>query len=59
VDVQIGDFNGDGLMDIVGRALQTGEWWAGLSTGTSLYTRLFDRWDTTPTWVNVSAGVFG
>jgi hypothetical protein len=26
VDVQVGDFNGDGFADITGRALETGKW---------------------------------
>src|SRR5207244_4084835 len=35
VDVNVGDFNGDGEADITGRVLQTGRWWTGLSTGSS------------------------
>src|SRR5204863_7704756 len=35
VDVQVGDFNGDGKTDITGRALETGQWFAALSNGTS------------------------
>src|SRR5207248_5006351 len=31
VDVHVGDFNGDGSSDIVGRARETGQWWVGLS----------------------------
>ena len=30
VDVRIGDLNGDGKADIVGRDLSTGQWWANL-----------------------------
>jgi hypothetical protein len=55
----MGDFNGDGRMDIMGRTLESGEWWVGESTGSSLSTRLWDRWDTTPIWVDVHEGYFG
>jgi len=27
----VGDFNGDGLTDIIGRAKETGEWWLGIA----------------------------
>src|SRR5437899_6364497 len=30
VDVKVGDFNGDGMLDIIGRVQQTGQWWVGL-----------------------------
>ena len=35
VDVQVGDFNGDGKADIVGRADELGTWWVGQSTGSN------------------------
>src|SRR5262249_45837802 len=38
VDVHTGDFNGDGSDDIVGRDLATGNWWVGVSTGTTFTT---------------------
>jgi hypothetical protein len=34
-DVKVGDFNGDGMTDIVGRVAQTGQWWVAQSTGSS------------------------
>jgi hypothetical protein len=44
VDVQVGDFNGDGLADITGRISQNGQWWASLSTSTSFNTQLWTTW---------------
>src|SRR5207253_513617 len=34
VDIRVGDFNGDGKADLIGRIAQNGEWWAALSTNT-------------------------
>src|SRR5262249_45068551 len=42
-DVAVGDFNGDGFVDIVGRA-DSGHWWLGTSTGTAFTTALLDWW---------------
>jgi len=59
VDVQVGDFNGDGKSDITGRALQTGEWWTAISnTSTAFSTSLWDTWGTNATWVDVKVGDF-
>jgi hypothetical protein len=58
VDVVTGDFNGDGKMDIAGRALQTGQWWVGLSNGTGFNTTLWNTWSTGVTWVDVKVGDF-
>jgi len=41
VDVLMGDFNGDGKTDIVGRYLQAGQWWMGQSTGSSFTSSLW------------------
>jgi hypothetical protein len=58
VDVHAGDFNGDGKSDIVGRALQTGQWWAGISNGAVFSTSLWATWSTAVTWVDVQVGDF-
>jgi autotransporter-associated beta strand protein len=58
VDVKVGDFNGDGKMDIAGRVLQTGEWWVGLSTGSSFTTTRWAIWNPNVTWVDVNVGDF-
>ncbi len=44
VDVSVGDFNGDGLTDIVGRVAQNGQWWAALSTSTSFTNQFWTTW---------------
>src|SRR6185295_11484747 len=44
VDVRAGDVNGDGKTDLVGRVLQSGNWFAGLSTGTSFTSTFFGNW---------------
>jgi hypothetical protein len=58
VDVQVGDFNGDGKSDITGRVLESGQWWTGLSTGSSLSTSLWGAWSTATTWLDVNSGRF-
>ena len=58
VDVQLGDFNGDGSSDITGRYRQAGQWWTGLSTGYSYTDGLWDTWSSSVTWVNVRKGEF-
>jgi hypothetical protein len=59
VDVQVGDFNGDGLADITGRTLQNGQWWTSLSGGTTgLGATLWDTWSTAFSWVDVRKGHF-
>ena len=37
VDVQVGDFNGDGKADIMGRAVKIPAWYVGLSNGSTAY----------------------
>jgi hypothetical protein len=58
VDVHVGDFNGDGKSDIIGRALQTGQWWDGISNGSGFTTSLWATWSTAVTWVDVQVGDF-
>jgi autotransporter-associated beta strand protein len=58
VDVQAGDFNGDGLTDIAGRNAQTGQWYVALSTGSSFNTTVWTTWNPNVTWVDVKVGDF-
>ena len=58
VDVRVGDFNGDGKMDIAGRDLASGNWWVAQSTGSSFANRLWDTWSPLVTWVDVQVGDF-
>jgi hypothetical protein len=53
-----GDFNGDGLMDVAGRAA-SGDWWVGLNAGGSTFTwSLWTRWNPSVTWADVQVGDF-
>jgi FG-GAP-like repeat/IPT/TIG domain len=58
VNVQLGDFNGDGKADLVGQVKESGQWWVGLSTGTSFTNALWATWSTAVTWVDVQVGDF-
>ena len=58
MDVQVGDFNGLGKADIVGRDLATGQWLVGTSTGTSFTNSLWGTWNPAVTWVDVQVGDF-
>ncbi len=53
VDVSQGDFNGDGLDDVVGRNQATGEWWVGLSDGVQFISRPWTRWSSAVAWADV------
>jgi hypothetical protein len=53
------DFTGDGKTDIVGRVLQSGQWWAGISTGSFFSTSLWATWSPNVTWVSVQNGLYG
>ncbi len=58
-DVQVGDFNVDGKSDITGRYLQAGQWFTGLSNGSTAFTTsLWTTWNPAVTWVDVHAGNF-
>jgi hypothetical protein len=57
-DVRTGDFNGDGKADVIGRALQTGQWFVGFSTGSALQTSLWDVWSAGVLWVGVQPGIW-
>jgi len=56
--VQVGDYNGDGKTDIVGRVQSSGQWWVGLSSGSSFSSTLWTSWSSAVTWVDVKAGDF-
>jgi hypothetical protein len=56
VDVKVGDLNGDGKDDLIGRVLQTGQWFAGISTGSSFATSFWEAWSPNVTWVDVQLG---
>jgi hypothetical protein len=58
VDVQVGDFNGDGRSDITGRYLQGGSWWTGVSSGSGFTTSLWGQWNPAVTWVDVENGSY-
>jgi uncharacterized protein (TIGR03118 family) len=57
-DVKVGDFDGDGTADIIGRVQETGQWWAALSTGSSFTNSLWATWNPSVTWVDVNVGDF-
>src|SRR5947207_10043219 len=46
VDVQVGDFNGDGKDDITARYLEGGSWWTGISTGSPVNATMWAQWST-------------
>jgi autotransporter-associated beta strand protein len=63
VDVQVGDFNGDGKDDIVGRVKETGAWFVSLSNAgpKSAYflpPSVYSSWDPSINWVDVHKGNF-
>jgi len=59
VDVKVGDFNGDGKTDIIGRAQQIGRWWVAYSTGSNSFTNtLYAVWDPSVNWVDTQVGDF-
>jgi autotransporter-associated beta strand protein len=57
VDVQVGDFNGDGIADIAGRYLQGGQWYTGVSNGSTAFTTTpWGGWSPNANWVDVQSG---
>src|SRR4029077_10278252 len=44
--------------DIAGRALESGQWWAGISTGSSFTSAAWATWSTQDGWVDVVSGDF-
>src|SRR5262249_20575664 len=57
-DVQVGDFNNDGKMDIAGRVHESGQWWVAVSTGSQFINQLWTTWSTAVTWDDVNTGKF-
>ena len=56
--VMVGDFNGDGMDDLIGRVQSNGDWWIGSSTGTGFTNAKWTRWSTGVTWTDVMVGDF-
>jgi hypothetical protein len=58
VNVQAADINGTGIESIIGRAQQTGQWWAGNSDGSGKASsnQLLATWDPSVNWVDVQVG---
>lgn len=57
-DVSTGDFNGDGLPDIVGRIADWGYWWVALNNGDRFRNESWGRWSEKVTWMDVRVGEF-
>ncbi len=58
-DVVVGDFNGDGRDDIIGRVGSNGDWWVAKSFGGSRFANeRWGRWSANVDWNNVVAGDF-
>ena len=55
-DGRVGDFNGDGKDDVMLRA--AGNWWVGLSTGTTFNAVQFDTWSTQAVWKDFKVADF-
>ncbi len=58
VDVNTGDFNGDGLADVVGRDERTSTWTVGLSNGDRFDFQPFGGWAANKKWADVMVGDF-
>jgi hypothetical protein len=60
LDVQAGDFNGDGKADLAGRSQAGGGWYTSLSGGTAFQApTLWDAWSPDVAWADVRRGAFG
>jgi hypothetical protein len=44
VDVGVGDFDGNGKLDLVGRARQNGQWWAAIANASNFTNLLWTTW---------------
>ena len=55
----VGDFNGDGLDDIIGRVSHNGDWWVATSNGDGTFTnQRWTRWSANVDWTNIMVGDF-
>ncbi len=50
LDICLGDFNGDGRADVLGRAQNTGAWWDGSSDGSKFTTSKVGTWSAATDW---------
>jgi FG-GAP repeat. len=59
VDTLTGDFNGDGLVDVLGRNAANGAWYASLNQGDGTgSTRFMATWSAGANWQNLQVGDF-
>ncbi|GKY86575.1 GEVED domain-containing protein [Sinisalibacter aestuarii] len=58
VDLNLGDFNGDGLIDFAGRRTDLGRWTVMESNGTGFDRDFYGTWDEDVNWQNVMVGNF-
>ncbi len=52
----VGDFNGDGRDDLIGRVATNGDWWIANSTGGSFANERWGRWSANVAWMDVTVG---
>ncbi len=55
-NVTMVDINGDHKFDIVGRDLNTGNWWAAVSSGTAFSNLFLGYWNTQVNWTGIRFG---
>lgn len=59
LDVRVGDFDGDGRSDVVGRSKDNGDWIVGLANGSNGFSSgKWSRWTSTIAWADVIVGDF-
>lgn len=58
MDHQVGDFNGDGMADLIARLKDTGEWHLWTSTGTAFTETTFGTWNAGVQWRDAMIGDF-
>jgi PKD repeat protein len=55
LDIVVGDFDGNGFDDVMGRDQASGEWWLAKNAGGSFTAGKFDSWTAGIAWANVIA----